>query len=153
MLLAASCTAAAALLGAGCRTTAAGGPAAASDRSTARQSQPDRPAARATLIARPVLVIPTGKRHQSYVVHFQVQRVEQGEWNEDLAIVELSQDHGGRQLLQDLGLDKVSGPYGWRGTGNEQPLRIIVHQHRLRGGAALTPGLVVNAVLQWWDRP
>lgn len=103
---------------------------------------------RVIVVAQPQWLVPTGKRHQSYVVAFCVRKVVEGQWGEDLLIVELYHDFGGRRMLRDLGITENWGrEWMWRGHP-ETPMRLTVRPIPLRGSGR--PGLVVNADLESW---
>lgn len=122
-----------------------------------RRSAPESPpaaqaeAATATLVATPLQIFSTLKRRLSYVAYFHVERIEAGEWSGRLVCVELDHDRIGRRLLDDLGIDRVTGPDGWHARGTERPLRITVRPCELR--LVGLEGMVANAEMVSWKRP
>lgn len=56
-------------------------------------------------------IYPTGKRHQSYVFECRPTRINRGWSDLELATFELYADFGGSMLLEDLKIDRRTGPW------------------------------------------
>lgn len=84
------------------------------------------PSATYTLIATPTRLHPTGKCHQSYIVSFDVLEVLDGLWGDPTLSAELYHDFGGRQLLDDLGVESYRASGGWSAAEGQPPFRVTV---------------------------